>query len=130
MIYDEKTQLIFPFSFIRKHNTFKILLILSIKRVPPSPHHIQLSHVNTMTNQPSSSKRTNFFKTGEKKGIFSKHHSREVQGTRSPTMPFPGLLLIPCTVFFSPTVCYISHSCTIVSCASRSRLCSQTLLPT
>jgi hypothetical protein len=118
MIYDEKPQLIFPFASIRKHNTFKILSILSIKGVLPSPYHIQLSHVHTMTNQPSGSKKTNLFTTEEQKGIFSKHHSGEVQGTRSPIMPFPRLLLMPCTVFFSPVICCTSRSCTIVSCAS------------
>jgi hypothetical protein len=118
MIYDEKTQLIFPFASIRKHNTFKILPILSIKGVLPSPHHIQLSHVNTTTNRPGGSKKMIFFTTEEKKGILSKHHPGEVQGTRSPTMPFPELLLMPCTVFFSPAVRCASRSCTIVSCAS------------
>jgi hypothetical protein len=115
MIYDEKTQLIFPFSSIRKNNTFKLLSILSIKGVLPNLHHMQLSHVN---NQPSGSKKTNFFTAEEKKDIFSKHHSGEVQGTRSPTMPFPRLLLTPCTVFFSPTIRCASHNYTIVSCAS------------
>jgi hypothetical protein len=124
MIYDEETQSIFPFSSIRKHNTFKILSILSIKWVPPNPRHIQLSHINTTTNQLGGSKKMNFFTTEEKKSLFSKHHPGEVQGTRSPTMPFPELLLMPCTVFFSLIVHCASRSCTIVSCASRSFLCS------
>ena len=118
MIYDEKTQLIFPFASIINHNTFKIFLILSIKGVLPNPCHIQPSHVNIVTNRPCGSKRMKLFTIEEQKGILSNNHSTKVKGIRLTTMPFLGLLFTPCTMFFYLIVHCVSRSCKIVSCAS------------
>jgi hypothetical protein len=105
-----------------------------ILRFLPSSGYIQINTTDALTNWPGYIENMKILTTnrGNYQASLLRIQKKEPAHHVSPAHgPSPRLLLAPCSVFiFSfPIILYASRSFTIISCASRSCLLSQFVLP-